>query len=289
MKFAKRMSAFVMLLAVLMIGAGGTSVGPGKPDLAIQVLAAGDSSTTFDEGFIFGTEYPQLILKNVGTGPTTGHYITTFKCKTVPGSGPGGTTPACSCPAEEKFGTVSVPVLAPGQPWTLWVKPTFIPLSAGKYVLSGLVELDEDDNKSNNYAEITITVKPPMKSITINPVLAAPTLVSVAPKNSITPTMAVILTYREHSEIRRTKGVVIERKTAADGVYNVIAKTVPSGPLRIDRGAGVQKTYEDGPLSARTYYYRLKAYDDKGESEYSNEMSITIKNSVQQPMIPVKK
>jgi hypothetical protein len=36
-------------------------------------------------------------------------------------------------------------------------------------------------------------------------------------------------------------------------------------------------------LDLGTYTYRMKAYDDKGESGYSNEMSVTIKAPVKIP------
>jgi hypothetical protein len=267
----------------LALAGGLVAAGAGKPDLTVRVIANYGGSTTFTAGHYFDSNYPQLVVKNVGDGPTTGQWITTFKCAPVPGSGPGGTTPKSPLPAEEKFGTTSVPVLTAGQEWTLWVKSNFDVLTAGKFILSGLVELAEDANKSNNYAEITITVVPDVAPIKVNALLVPPSLDKVEPKSSIEPTVAV-LTYREHSEVRPTKGVIIERKPSTGG-YQQIAKTVPpGGPVQIDRGNGIQRTYQDGPLSIGTYTYRMKAYDDKGESGWSNEMSVTINGPPKQPV-----
>jgi hypothetical protein len=282
MKRTKGLRALAIAVIGLALAGGLVAAGAGKPDLTVRVIANYGSSTTFTAGHYFDSDYPQLVVKNVGDGPTTGQWITTFKCTPVPGSGPGGTTPKSPLPAEEKFGTTSSPVLAAGQEWTLWVKPNFDVLTAGKFILSGLVELAEDANKSNNYGDITITVVPDVTPITINPVLMAPSLDKVGLKSSVEPTI-VILNYREHSEFRPTKGVIIERKSTLSG-YQQIAKTVPpGGPVKIDKGDGIARTYQDGPLSIGAYTYRMKAYDDKGESGYSNEMSINVSGPPKQP------
>jgi len=284
MKHVKSILALALVAGIWALSAAGTAPRPAGPDLTLQVLAGPGGITTFKEGDLFNSDYPQLVVKNVGTAATTGQWITTFRCTPVPNSGPGGTTPKSPLPAEEKFGTTSTPSLAPGQPWTLWVKPNFDPLPAGKFVLSGSIDLAEDVNKSNNYAEITITVNPPLKPITINPVLVAPTIVGVQPKSSVEYTVPVI-TYKEHSVARPTKGVIIERKSTLSG-YQQIAKTVPSGPVQVDKGDGIQKTYQDAAQAPGVYTYRMKAYDDKGESGYSNEMSVVIKAAINQPGQP---
>lgn len=275
MKKIKGMVAVFILGAGLVLIGGPASAQSNKPDLKVQVIAASGGSTTFNTGEIFSyPDYPQLIVTNVGTAPATGHWIATYKCKSVPGSGPGGTTPACPTQPEVKFGTTSSPVLAPNQPWTLWVHAPITPLQPGKYIMSGLVELAEDTNTSNNYSEITITVITPIKPIPINAALVAPSGVLVTAKSSIDPTV-VLVTYREHSEVRHPKGVIVERKEGTGGFVQ-IAKTVNSGAVKIDKGDGIERTYQDGPLKLGTaYVYRLKSYDDKGESGYSNEASFT--------------
>ena len=143
------------------------------------------------------------------------------------------------------------------------------------------MDLPEDINKSNNYAEITITVNPLAKRMPLNAVLVAPTIDKVEVATALVPTK-VNLAYREHSVSRVTRGVIIERKSTSSG-YELIAKTLPSG-AQIDIGNGIARTYQDGPLNLGTYTYRMKAYDDKGESGYSNEMSVTIKTPAKLPL-----
>ena len=93
-------------------------------------------------------------------------------------------------------------------------------------------------------------------------------------KSSIDPTI-VLVTYREHAVARPPKGVIVERKEGTGGFVQ-IAKTVNSGAAKIDKGNGIERTYQDGPLKLGIpYVYRLKSYDDKGESGYSNEASFT--------------
>lgn len=283
MNIKRLLASSLAIIGILALSAAWAPPRPAGPDLNVQVLAAYGGETVFTEGNTFSfPDYPQLIVKNVGNAAATGHWITTYQCKAVPNSGPGGTTPQLPTVAEEKFGTTSSPTLAPGQPWTLWVTPNFKPLPAGKFILSGLVELADDANKSNNYAEITITVNPKVTPITINAVLVAPTIDKVEAATALVPTK-INLTFREHSIVRRAKGVIIERKSTSSG-YQQIAKTVnPASPVKIDKGDGITMTYQDGPLGLGTYTYRMKAYDDKGESGFSNEMPVTVKAPVKLP------
>jgi hypothetical protein len=70
-------------------------------------------------------------------------------------------------------------------------------------------------------------------------------------------------------------GYRLERKTGSDGNWSEIA-SFPSG----------QGSYSDGNLTANTdYYYRLRAFNDAGNSAYSSELKITTPHAPQSPLL----
>ena len=69
------------------------------------------------------------------------------------------------------------------------------------------------------------------------------------------------------------EGFQVERKTGAGGVWSVIRQV----------GSDVTNFNNSGLDSATTYFYRVRAYNNVGDSGYSNEISATTENEVMLP------
>lgn len=91
-------------------------------------------------------------------------------------------------------------------------------------------------------------------------VILAPTSL----KSQRTGTNEITLTWKDNSEVE--DGYVIERKLGDEESYSVIDTLKGSGTEYIDKNA----------VQNQTCFYRIKAYKDAAESEYSNETSIFI-------------
>ena len=106
-------------------------------------------------------------------------------------------------------------------------------------------------------SQATLTAPIAVNSSTTGPI--APSDLSA----TATPTSQINLSWTDNSSDEI--GFKIERKTGTDGIYTHVATVA----------ANVQ-TYSDTSLTAGTlYYYQVRAYNDSGDSDYSNEASAT--------------
>jgi hypothetical protein len=287
MPHPRRSVGVLIIVAVCVLCGVWAGTKPDGPDLAVRIRTNNSDilQTTFYAGQPFPHTFPSVVVKNIGNAVSKYPEKTTLRCRAVLHSGPGGTTPPLPVPAEYYWGGYPTDqTLKPAEPIEYGLDDSFkSPLAEGQFVLSATADSAGDVSKGNNFTEVTITVVS-LQAPTLNVMtaLTPPTLLSVERKSPVEYSIA-ILSYQEHSVQRRTKGVIIERKSASGG-YQTIAKTAPTGRAESDSGNGIQRTYQDGPLSEGTYTYRMKAYDDKGESGYSNEASISIAGVVHQPL-----
>jgi hypothetical protein len=92
----------------------------------------------------------------------------------------------------------------------------------------------------------------------------------------ITGSDEITLTWTDNSSVE--DGYVIERKQSPDTVYSVLDTLKGSG-----------NEYTDTNLEqGQTYTYRVKAYKDSAESDYSNEASLILVGIKEQKEIPTK-
>jgi len=80
---------------------------------------------------------------------------------------------------------------------------------------------------------------------------------------AVATSAGIDLSWQDNSD--NETGFKIERKTGAGGNYQQIATV----------GANVIKYSDTGLSGDTTYYYRVRAYSDSGDSSYSNEASAT--------------
>jgi hypothetical protein len=103
-------------------------------------------------------------------------------------------------------------------------------------------------------------------------IIVAPTdlVLQISGSNEIT------LAWKDNSAVE--DGYVIERKQSPDTIYTVLDTLKGSGDEYVDQK--VEK--------AQTYTYRIKAYKDSAESDYSNEASIILTGVKEESEIPIE-
>lgn len=91
-----------------------------------------------------------------------------------------------------------------------------------------------------------------------------------------TGTSTIDLTWEDHSN--NESGFKIERKTGTEGVYEEIAV--------VDSNA--TSSSDSGLTASMTYYYRVRAYNAGGDSDYSNEANATTSTPNNGPILIAK-